>query len=201
MSNYSANKYTKDTQNDSWNKIFEFIEDESRVLDIGCSSGNLGATLIQEKKCEVVGLDLNEQDVKIAKKQLSEAYVMNAETDNLSRLGKFDAIVFADVIEHLVDPVTTLKKFKKSLNPGGAGVFRMRTPFPGPAATSMRYKPGPASVVPGEIAHTWPGGSRKAPTNPPPGLWRPPPLSTMPFIAGTGTGTARSAEHTGPLDV
>ena len=123
MSNYSANKYTKDTQNDSWNKIFEFIEDESRVLDIGCSSGNLGATLIQEKKCEVVGLDLNEQDVKIAKKQLSEAYVMNAETDNLSRLGKFDAIVFADVIEHLVDPVTTLKKIKKSLNPGGAVIF------------------------------------------------------------------------------
>ena len=123
MSNYSANKYTKNTQNNSWNKIFEFIDDESRVLDIGCSSGNLGATLIQEKKCEVVGLDLNEQDVKIAKKLLSDAYVMNAETDNLSRLGKFDAIVFADVIEHLVDPVTTLKKIKKSLNPGGAVIF------------------------------------------------------------------------------
>jgi 2-polyprenyl-3-methyl-5-hydroxy-6-metoxy-1,4-benzoquinol methylase len=122
MSNYSDNDFTED-KNTPWYKILQLVPGKSRVLDVGCSSGNLGATLKKEKNCEVVGLDVNEDDVKKAAKRLDAAYVMNAETDDLSSLGKFDCIIFADVIEHLVDPVQTLEKVKGILNSSGVIIF------------------------------------------------------------------------------
>ncbi|HVV25578.1 MAG TPA: rhamnan synthesis F family protein [Candidatus Saccharimonadales bacterium] len=122
MSNYSDNFYNDDV-NTPWHKIIQMVPEGSRVLDIGCSSGNLGEELIKEKKCEVTGIDLDEDDVNKARKKLTNAYVMNAETANLQKLGKFDCIIFADVLEHLLDPVKTLEKIKKSLKPGGVVIF------------------------------------------------------------------------------
>lgn len=122
MSNYSSNQYSEDT-NTPWHKIIELVPKGSRVLDIGCSSGNLGAALSKEKNCEVVGIDLNKEDVETAKKRLSAAYVKNIETDKLDSLGTFDCVIFADVIEHLIDPVATLRKIKAMLNKSGSIIF------------------------------------------------------------------------------
>ncbi len=101
----------------------QLIPKNSRVLDIGCSSGNLGATLRQNKNCEVIGLDLDEKDIQEAKKKLNEAFVMNAETDDLSKLGKFDCVILADVIEHLVNPVQALIKINSVLKESGSVIF------------------------------------------------------------------------------
>lgn len=122
MSNYSDNHVLEDP-NTPWYKIINFVIPGSRILDIGCSSGNLGSELIAKKNCEVVGLDLSAQDVKLAKKRLSDAQVRNAENEDLSDLGTFDYIIFADVIEHLMDPVATLRKIQSSLKPGGSVIF------------------------------------------------------------------------------
>lgn len=124
MSVYSNNKYNKKEDNDAWSKVFGLIPDNSKILDIGCSSGNLGAALKQNKKgLYIVGIDMDEPDVKLASKNLDEAYVHNVEQDNLEKLGTFDVIIMADVIEHLLDPVSALKKIKKLLKPNGRLVF------------------------------------------------------------------------------
>jgi 2-polyprenyl-3-methyl-5-hydroxy-6-metoxy-1,4-benzoquinol methylase len=123
MSVYSDNKYRKDAPNDAWYKIFGFIKPNSTILDIGCSSGSLGAALKKEKKVHVIGIDLDKADVELAKQNLDEAHVGNVETDDLSKFGTFDYVVMADVLEHLLDPVSTLKKVKKLLKPNGAFVF------------------------------------------------------------------------------
>ncbi len=122
MSNYSGVIYTGD-KNTTWFKIFNNISEKSRVLDVGCSSGNFGGVLIKNKGCEVVGVDLDKDDVKRAKKLLNEAFVINVERDDLRKLGKFDRIIFADVLEHLNDPVAILMKVKKLLRPGGQVLF------------------------------------------------------------------------------
>jgi 2-polyprenyl-3-methyl-5-hydroxy-6-metoxy-1,4-benzoquinol methylase len=122
MSNYSSNEYAQDP-NTPWYKIINLVPEGSKVLDIGCSSGNLGAALKQQKKCTVIGLDLDQEDVSKAAKRLDAAYVRNAETDDLSDLGKFDCVIFADVIEHLVDPVKTLEKIKNVLTKSGSVIF------------------------------------------------------------------------------
>ncbi len=123
MSIYSNNRLVKNHPNDAWVKIFQFIEPKTTVLDIGCSSGKLGAALKQEKQTTVVGFDIDKADIKLAKKNLDEAYVVDAEKDDLTKFGTFDYIIMADVIEHLVDPVSVLKKAKHLLKPKGKLIF------------------------------------------------------------------------------
>lgn len=119
---YSTNRY-KGNVNSAWTKVFKFIKKEWRVLDIGCSSGYLGKALKERKNTEVIGVDINKDDIQEAKQNLDQAYVLDLEKESLPKIGMFDAIIMADVIEHLVDPVAVLKKLKKHLKPGGRLVF------------------------------------------------------------------------------
>ncbi len=123
MSVYSNNRYDKSSPNDAWYKISQFIEPGAKVLDIGCSSGKLGAALKKEKQVHVVGIDIDEADVQLAKKNLDEAHILNIEQDDPTFLGKFDIIIMADVIEHLIDPVAALTKIKHLLDKNGKLVF------------------------------------------------------------------------------
>lgn len=123
MSNYTNNLFDPTRTNSAWVNLVGFVPEGSRVLDIGCSSGHLGQVLINEKQCEVVGLDIDAPDVKLAQKGLTAAYVRSIEHDEISDLGKFDVAIFADVLEHLLDPVGALNKAKAQLKKGGRIVF------------------------------------------------------------------------------
>lgn len=123
MSVYSNNRLVKENVNDAWFKIFQFIQPGARILDVGCSSGNLGAALKKEKQVTVIGVDIDADDVTLAKKNLDEAHVVNVEKDSLSKFGKFDYVIMADVIEHLVDPISVLKKIKPALKSDGRFIF------------------------------------------------------------------------------
>ncbi len=123
MSNYTNNAFDPTRTNSAWVNLVGFVPEGSKVLDIGCSSGHLGQVLITEKKCEVVGVDIDAPDVKLAKKSLTAAYVRNIEREEISDLGKFDVVIFADVLEHLLDPIGALNKAKAQLKEGGRIVF------------------------------------------------------------------------------
>jgi 2-polyprenyl-3-methyl-5-hydroxy-6-metoxy-1,4-benzoquinol methylase len=123
MSNYSDSIFTDDP-NTPWYKVLKLIPKASKVLDIGCSSGNFGEILIREKKCIVDGLEPDKKDAEIAKTKLRNVVVLNAETDDLSGLDSdYDVIYFGDVIEHLVHPAATLKRVKGLLNDNGMVIF------------------------------------------------------------------------------
>jgi 2-polyprenyl-3-methyl-5-hydroxy-6-metoxy-1,4-benzoquinol methylase len=125
MSNYTANKYIKD-ENTPWHKIIQNINNGSKVLDIGCSSGNLGKAIKTETKSTVVGVEIDRLDAKRAAKVLDAVYAVNLETEAMpAGLAKqqFDYIIFCDVIEHLVWPAETLQKIKSLLKPNGKVLF------------------------------------------------------------------------------
>lgn len=123
MSNYSDSKFTKD-ENSSWFKVYNLIKNNSKVLDVGCSSGNFGAVLINEKNCIVDGIEIDDDDLKDASKKLRKVYKLNIETDFLKVIGeKYDYVYFGDVIEHLVNPSNTLNRVKELLLPHGKIVF------------------------------------------------------------------------------
>ncbi len=112
MSNYSDSQYVENP-NSSWYKILHLVEPGSKVLDIGCSSGNFGEELIKEKKCIVDGIELDHEDAQEARKKLRNVFELNIETDPLDEItDKYDFIYFGDVIEHLVDPSKALKRLK-----------------------------------------------------------------------------------------
>jgi len=123
VSNYTGNQYTED-KNNAWYMVFNLIKDKEKILDIGCSSGNLGAELVKRKKCVVDGIDIDAKDVELAKKKLRNAYVVDIERDEFTMLDKqYDAVLMMDVIEHLIDPVAALKKIGKLLKPKGRLIF------------------------------------------------------------------------------
>ena len=145
MSQYSNNLFLKGEDNNCWSILYDLVQDGSRVLDIGCSSGNFGEVLIEEKNCEVVGIDISKEDIKKAEKKLSKAKELDVERDDLKEFGKFDVIVLADVLEHLVGPVKVLDKLKKNLKPTGKILFSI----PNMAHISTRLR-----LLEGEFRYT-----------------------------------------------
>ncbi len=123
MSNYTLNQYVND-QNNSWSMVFNFVPKKTKVLDIGCSSGNFGAELIAQKGCTVDGIDIDAKDARLAKAKLRNAWHIDIETASLDFTSeKYDVVLMMDVIEHLKNPPETLKKISSLLRPKGFLIF------------------------------------------------------------------------------
>ena len=101
-----------------------------RVLDLGCSSGALGAALKARDGAEVVGVELNQEYADKAAGRLDRVIVADldelASRDDLeATLGRFDCLIAADVLEHLRDPWTVLARFVTLVDPGGAVIVSL----------------------------------------------------------------------------
>ena len=100
--------------------LLSFIPSGRLVLDVGCSTGRLGEKLIKEKQCQVYGIDISERAVEHAKKRLTDAAWLDIETEMFPFQNlRFDVIIMADILEHLVHPETALLKTKKYLKDDG----------------------------------------------------------------------------------
>jgi|YNPNPStandDraft_1061719.scaffolds.fasta_scaffold00080_26 SAM-dependent methyltransferase len=107
--------------------IVQLIPRESlqRILDVGCSTGMLGATLKQHSQIEVVGIEANEAMATLAKKRLDRVICADVETLNFDACFErkyFTCIVFADILEHLKDPWTVLRQLVQFLHDEGTVV-------------------------------------------------------------------------------
>ncbi len=95
-------------------------EDPIRVLEIGCACG---ATLLrikhEYKNAELYGIELNSASAKVA----SQYCIVKSEDIEQSHLSFeenfFDYILFADVLEHLYDPLKVLATMKRYLKKDG----------------------------------------------------------------------------------
>lgn len=95
----------------------------SKVLDIGCASGYIGEFLIKNKGCEVWGIEPDIESSDLSKNK-GYAKVINKSVesglvDEVLRNEKFDFIIVADVLEHLVNPEEILKKIGDFLKTNG----------------------------------------------------------------------------------
>lgn len=121
---YSGHEFVLEGSNDSWSNLFAFIPAGARVLDVGCSTGNFGEALERISGCEVVGIDIFDNDIAIARTRITRAEVRDVTVaSDLADLGKFDVVVFADVLEHLLDPRAALRSCATILAPGGTILF------------------------------------------------------------------------------
>ncbi len=101
-------------------KIIACIENNKKVLDVGCADGNL-AEVMRSNKCEVVGVEIDLESAHNARRFCEDIIVGDVESIELSTkyYNYFDYILFADVLEHLKEPLAVLKKFKKYLKDEG----------------------------------------------------------------------------------
>jgi 2-polyprenyl-3-methyl-5-hydroxy-6-metoxy-1,4-benzoquinol methylase len=95
------------------NKRIEFLSmmpgEVKRVLDVGCGDGTWGV-LLSQKGIEVTGIERDVQLSSIANKRLNKVFTADIEQLSLPfAKGYFDCLLYADALEHVVDPLKVLK--------------------------------------------------------------------------------------------
>ncbi|MGA3068075.1 MAG: class I SAM-dependent methyltransferase [Tepidisphaeraceae bacterium] len=105
---------------------------EVRVLDVGCGNGAMAGEFLRAG-CQVIGIDLSEQGVEIARQAYPEGRfeVMAADDGIMQRLGcePFDLVVSTEVVEHLYDPRAFVRGCFAATKSGGR--FICSTPYNG----------------------------------------------------------------------
>ena len=99
----------------------------ARILDIGCGSGSFLKALSEHGYTEITGIDLSEEQVKLAH-QLGVTQVQQGDLVEFLNAAehKFDLISGMDIIEHFTknELVDLLHLIQNYLNPGGIAIFR-----------------------------------------------------------------------------
>ncbi|MBL68079.1 MAG: hypothetical protein CMO74_06445 [Verrucomicrobiales bacterium] len=114
------------------NLYVELIGKGHRILEVGCRAGNL--TQHYHEGNEVVGVDVDRNALKEFEKRLSlKGHWVDVDSEDLPfDDGKFDVVVFSEVMEHLRFPQKALEKIERVLKPGGRligsvpNAFRLR---------------------------------------------------------------------------
>lgn len=103
-----------------------------RVLDVGCGLGKV-TTYLSKKGLDATGIDISPRLIALAKKKASNLDVNTTfEAVDLERYNpteKFDAVLFAGVLEHIDAEVTMMRNSKKVLKENGHIVITDKPAF------------------------------------------------------------------------
>jgi SAM-dependent methyltransferase len=122
----------------------------ARLLDVGCGPGLL-LDEARRRGLRGVGLELSAASARHAREALG-LDVREVSLEQLDPTERFDAIVLADVLEHLDDPVAAIEECAARLGEGG--VLCVVTPDPASPAARLAgrrwwgYLPGHANLLP-----------------------------------------------------
>ena len=96
-----------------------------KVVDIGCGGGIL-ADAMARRGADVLGVDLAEKSLKVAKLHALEAGTPNVQYRNISaealaaeQPGAFDVVTCMEMLEHVPDPASVVKACATLVKPGG----------------------------------------------------------------------------------
>jgi 2-polyprenyl-3-methyl-5-hydroxy-6-metoxy-1,4-benzoquinol methylase len=98
--------------------VIKFVKNkDSRILDIGCSTGNMMCYLKNKDFKNIFGIEMNEYAVKECKRKKLE--VLNTDIDNLNENDKYDLIYLNHVLEHIKDLKKFIQEIKEHLFSSG----------------------------------------------------------------------------------
>ena len=93
-----------------------------RLLDVGAADGLL-SRLLTERGWKVTGLEADEAAAAAGAAHFERMIVADLDAGIPPLEGQFDAIICADVLEHLRDPARVLAALNPALAPGGPAVI------------------------------------------------------------------------------
>src|SRR4051794_31713662 len=112
-----------DSPGSTHNLVLGLVQPGSRVLEFGCATGYMSQALRDRLGATVVGVELDAESARLAEEHADRVLIGDAEELDLeAELGgeRFDAILFADVLEHLRDPAALLRRVRPLVAEGGA---------------------------------------------------------------------------------
>jgi 2-polyprenyl-3-methyl-5-hydroxy-6-metoxy-1,4-benzoquinol methylase len=102
-------------------EMLQFVPaDCKRILDVGCGQGAFGELLKRTRNLEVWGIEPVAAAAAKAATKIDRVIEGGFDAEAGLPPESLDAIVFNDVLEHLMDPAGALDLSKKLLRPGGA---------------------------------------------------------------------------------
>jgi SAM-dependent methyltransferase len=100
---------------------FRSVPEKVRVLDVGCGFGqSLGYHAA--RGCDVYGVEADE-NIRRVSDQFGFKVHVGLFDGSLYEAGFFDYITMDQVIEHVTDPLSTLRGVARVLKPGGTAIF------------------------------------------------------------------------------
>lgn len=112
-------------ENNSHSSILRMVGFNKRVLEAGCASGHV-SKMLHAQGCSIVGVEVDANVVDLARPWLERVVIGDLDDptvwDGLEG-ENFEAVLFGDVLEHLKDPLGTLRAAVKHLVPSGIVVL------------------------------------------------------------------------------
>lgn len=102
-------------------RVVRLVGHDRHVLELGPATGYM-TRVLRDRGCTVVGIELESEMAKVAAQYCERIVIGDLdELDLDAELGadRFDVIAAADVLEHLKDPLSVLRRLRKFLKPGG----------------------------------------------------------------------------------
>jgi 2-polyprenyl-3-methyl-5-hydroxy-6-metoxy-1,4-benzoquinol methylase len=114
-----------DSVGSTHNLVVGFVPQGSSVLEFGCATGYMSEVLVGRRGSRVTGIEIDPEAAAAARAYCDRVIVGDAETLDLDAhlSGElFDAILFADFLEHLRDPGDLLRRARPFVADGGSAI-------------------------------------------------------------------------------
>jgi 2-polyprenyl-3-methyl-5-hydroxy-6-metoxy-1,4-benzoquinol methylase len=103
--------------------VVRMVGKRKRVLEIGAGPGSITKLLRNTNGCRITALEIDSEAIKRLMPFCERVYQADLNDPSWPRMllkeGVFDVVVAADVLEHLNDPLTTLKEMKGLIGENG----------------------------------------------------------------------------------
>ncbi len=110
-----------DADNNSHAFALSLIGYNKSVLEVGCSTGYL-TKVLTERGCNVVGIEIDPEAAEVAEQWAERVVVGNIDEGDVWNYVKdeaFDVVVLGDVLEHLRDPLGSLRQAVRKIKSTG----------------------------------------------------------------------------------
>jgi len=104
--------------------LIDLAAQGKRVLELGCADGFISRHLV-ERGCRVVGVEISSEAAGLARQWCKKVVVHDLNDRRwMDQAGcDFDTVLCGDVLEHLVNPLQTLREIARLLTPDGRVVM------------------------------------------------------------------------------
>ncbi len=86
----------------------------STLLDVGCGNGSKLAMLNLPPSCQVVGVDISEGALSLARSTVETAAFQLLDIEKEPHAGRFDVVICSEVLEHLDSDVDALENIREA---------------------------------------------------------------------------------------
>jgi SAM-dependent methyltransferase len=107
------------SRRDAVRRIVNKYDKSIRILEIGCSSGQLIDVLNGAKYSDITGVDISKDAVHFCKRRnMRDIIQMDGSKMGFKR-GKFDLIIASDILEHMDDDFHAIREWRRVLKENG----------------------------------------------------------------------------------